>query len=153
MFNDIPGKFIGLILAFLLVVVAPFVNTTVDTTMTERRQIINDVTNFMDEVVDTRQINDAMLKEFNANLSSHGAIVNYEIIHLRRSVNADPANPGSFYTSYFEVPEADNVFWQQGDRIQVHIWIIGYTPTQEIAHKLVNLFVSDFDITLTARIR
>ena len=119
--NDLPGKFIGLLMAFVLTVVMPFVNTTVETEMLDRRSIIQDVTNFMDEVVDSRQINDAMLQELNTKLASYGVIVDYEITHLRRTVNPDPTEQGKPYTSYYEVEDDE---WKKSDRIAVHLSLI-----------------------------
>ena len=74
MANDIPGKFIGLLIAFVLTVVMPFVNTTVETEMLDRRSIISDVSNFIDEVVDSRQVTPSMLQELNTNLAAYGVI-------------------------------------------------------------------------------
>lgn len=149
--HDIPGKFIGLMLAFILTVVTPFVNTTVELEMLDRRSIITDVTNFIDEVVDSRQITDAMLKELNSNLASYGVTVDYEITHLKRDVNPDPLEPGSYYTSY--IPVGDTVPWEKGDRISVRVRTVGYSTTQTLAHRLVGMFVSELDRTIVARIR
>lgn len=148
--NDLPGKFIGLLMAFVLTVVMPFVNTTVETEMLDRRSIIQDVTNFMDEVVDSRQINDAMLQELNTKLASYGVIVDYEITHLRRTVNPDPTEQGKPYTSYYEVEDDE---WKKSDRIAVHVKTVGYSASQMLAHRITGLFISELDRTLVARIR
>lgn len=149
--NDIPGKFIGLLLAFVLTVVMPFVNTTVELEMLDRRSIITDTTNFIDEVIDSRQITDAMLKEFHTNISSYGVNVDYEITHLKRTVNPDPANPDAYYTNY--VPVSNDYPWEKGDRISVRVYTVGYSSTQTLAHKLIGLFISELDRTIVARIR
>lgn len=149
--HDLPGKFIGLLIAFICSVVMPFVNTTVELEMLDRRSIITDVTNFMDEVVDSRQITESMLRELNTSLASYGVNVDYEIQHLKRDVNPDPINPGGYYTNY--VPVGDSIPWEKGDRISVHVRTIGYSTTQYLAHKLVGLFVGELDRTIVARIR
>lgn len=149
--NDLPGKFIGLILAFVLTVVMPFVNTTVEGEMLDRRSIVMDITNFMDEVVDSRQITDAMLKELNTSLASYGVNVHYEITHYRRSVNPDPMGQFEYYTSY--IPVGDDVAYEQGDRISVRVYTLGVSTTQTVARKLTGMFIQKFDKTLTARIR
>lgn len=149
--RDIPGKFIGLLLAFALTVLVPFVNTTVTQELLDRRSIITDVTNFMDEVVDSRQLTDAMLRELNTNLASYGTSVNYTITHYRRTVNPDPLLKGKYYTNYVVVDSAEP--WQKGDRISVHVESISYSITETISHKLAGLFVPELDRVLTARIR
>lgn len=151
MFNDIPGKFFGLLLAFCLTVLMPFVNTTVELEMLDRRSIITDTTNFIDEVIDSRQITDAMIKEYNTRISSYGVTVDYDITHLKRSVNPDPLNPGEYYTSY--VPVGESIPWEKGDRISVRVYTVGYSSAQTLAHKIIGLFIGELDRTLVARIR
>ena len=150
MANDIPGKFIGLLIAFVLTVVMPFVNTTVETEMLDRRSIISDVSNFIDEVVDSRQVTPSMLQELNTNLAAYGVIVDYEIIHYRRTVNPDPLTKQASYTSYYVV---EDVEWRKSDRIAVHVRTVGYSNTQMLAHRVAGLFVAELDRTLVARIR
>ena len=89
MANDIPGKIIGLLLAFVLTVIMPFVTVTVENEMLDRRLIIDDVSNFIDEVIDSRNVTDAMINELNVNLASYGVTVDYDITHYARSVNSD----------------------------------------------------------------
>lgn len=148
--KDIPGKFIGILVAFVLCIVAPFVNTTVSNEMVDRRSIINDVTNFIDEVVDSRTITDAMLDELNVNLASHGMSVDYEITHYARSVDPDPTKDGDYYITYLE---RDDYNFAKGDKIAVRVYITSYSTTQSLAHKLAGIFVKDLDETITARIR
>lgn len=149
--NDIPGKFIGLLIAFVLTVVMPFVNTTVETEMLDRRSIITDVTNFVDEVIDSRQVSDSMLQELNTNLAAYGVIVDYDITHYRRTVNPDPLDAGKSYTSYYIV--GNNEEWLKSDRISVRVRTVGYSNTQMLAHRIAGLFVGELDRTITARIR
>ncbi|MCM1215121.1 MAG: hypothetical protein NC548_11445 [Lachnospiraceae bacterium] len=151
MSNDLPGKFIGILIAFFLAVVVPFVNTTVEQEMLDRRSIIMDITNFIDEVVDSRQITDAAIRELNTSLASYGTSVDYTITHYRRTVNPDPMQAGHYYTNYIIVDETED--WEKGDRISVTVQSIGYSTTESIAHKLVGMFVPDLDRTLAARIR
>ena len=149
--KDIPGKFIGLLLAFALTVLVPFVNTTVEQELLDRRSIIMDVTNFMDEVVDSRKITDAMLSELNTNIASYGTSCTYTITHYRRTINPDPVKPGSYYPSYVVVD--DNEPWQKGDRISVRVESVSYSTTETISHRIAGLFVPELNRTLVARIR
>lgn len=150
--HDIPGKFIGLILAFVLTVIMPFVTVTVENEMVDRRLIINDVTNFIDEVVDSRQVTDAMLDELNVNLASYGMTVDYEITRYARSVNADPLKSNAdYYVTY--VPQDDYRTFNKGDKISVHIYTVGYSSTETLSHRLTGMFVKDLEETITARIR
>ena len=150
--HDIPGKFVGLILAFVLTVLMPFVVVTVENEMLDRRLIINDVTDFIDEVVDSRKVTDAMLEELNVSLASYGMTVDYEITHYARSINADPLNEGSdYYVTY--VPQDDVTSYKKGDKISVRVYTVGYSSTESLVHKLTGMFIKDLDETITARIR
>lgn len=149
--HDLPGKFIGIIIAFVLAVVVPFVNTTVQQEMLDRRSAVMDVTNFIDEVVDSRQITDAAVRELNSSLASYGTSFDYEVTHYRRTVNPDPMKSGSYYTNYIVVDSEQE--WERGDRISVRLFTIGHSTTETISHKLSGLFVPELDRTIAARIR
>ncbi len=147
--HDIPGKFIGLLLAFLLLVIVPFANTSLENEMIDRRAIVMDVTNFIDQVVDSREITDAELREFNARLASYGVTVNYEITRYQMSVN--PGVGQTTVTTYFPSKELDK--WNTGDRIQIHVWTTGYSGSQALSHALTGIYTSELDRTFVARIR
>lgn len=150
--NDIPGKIVGLLLAFVLVVLMPFVTVTVENEMLDRRLIVTDVTNFIDEVVDSRSVSDSMLDELNVNLAKYGMTVDYEITHYARSVNVDPTDAGGdYYVTYVRKDDTRN--YQKGDKISVHVYVTSYSASESLAHKLTGMFVKDLDVTITARIR
>lgn len=151
MANDIPGKIIGLLLAFVLVIIMPFVTVTIENEMVDRRLIITDVTNFIDEVVDSRHVTDGMIDELNVNLAKYGMSVNYEITHYKRSVNVDPITDEDYYVTF--IPDNNIKDYAKGDKISVRVYVTSYSATQSLAHKLTGVFVRDLDTTITARIR
>lgn len=153
--NDIPGKFIGLLLAFILMVIMPFVTVTIEGEMLDRRLIVDDVCTFVDSVVDSRQVSDADVEQLNLALASYGVTVDYEITHYKMSVNPDPISKGSYYITYVKMnPDSVGVnTYDQGDKISVHVKGIGYSTTETLAHKLSGMFVKNLDFTITARIR
>lgn len=151
MANDLPGKFIGLILAFILTVIMPFVTVQVENEMMDRRMIINNVTDFIDEVIDSRNITDAMIDELNVSLASYGVTVNYDITRYARSVNSDPITDSNYYVTY--MPIEDTTTFNKGDKISVHVYTVGYSSSAALAHKLTGMFIKDLDETVTARVR
>ena len=60
--NDVPGKFIGFIVAFFLCVVGPVVNIASQQEMLARRQVVMEMSNFIDEVTDSRRYTPQMRK-------------------------------------------------------------------------------------------
>lgn len=151
MANDLPGKFIGIVLAFVLTVIMPFVTVQVENEMMDRRMIINNVTDFIDEVIDSRNITDAMIDELNVSLASYGVTVNYEISRYARSVNSDPITDSNYYVTY--LPQEDTTTFNKGDKISVRVYTVGYSSSGALAHKLTGMFVKDLDETITARVR
>lgn len=150
--RDIPGKLLGIFVAVALMIIMPFVTVTVESGMIDRREIIMAVTDFIDEVVDSRNITDAMLSELNTSISSHGILVDYEIEHYCRSVDPDPLSEGDYYTTFVKDVTNSREF-QKGDKISVHVYSTGYSAAETISHKLAGLFIPKLDETLTARIR
>lgn len=150
--RDLAGKFVGLLVAVALTIIMPFVSTTVESSMLDRREVVMAVTSFIDEVVDSRHITDAMLSELNTTISAQGALVDYEIEHYCRSVDPDPLKDGNYYVTY--VKDIDNSrTYNKGDKISVHFYTTGYSATETISHKLAGLFIPKLDETITARIR
>lgn len=149
--NDLPGKIIGVLLAFVLCVIVPFVANSTQNEMLDRRMIINHVTAFLDAVIDSREVTDVALSELNVNLASYGIIVDYEITRYALSVDPDPVNPGSYVNNY--VVMSDNSHYNKGDKLSIRVYTVGYSSTQALAHTLTGIFVKNLDETITVRIR
>ena len=151
MSNDLPGKFIGIIIAFILTIVMPFVNISVEDELINRRLIVTDICSFIDEVVDSRSITDAMLKDLNVSLAQYGSTVDYEITRYVKSVNVDPTSTADFYVSYIQ--NDDTTLFNKGDKISVRVFTHGYSASGYLAHKLTGVFIPNLNTTITARIR
>lgn len=149
--HDIPGKVIGVLLAFVMVVVATFAISVTTAEMLDRRSAFMVMCEFVDGVIDSRQITDSELRDFNAKIQSYGMTVDYTITREMRSVDPDPLNPGGYVRTY--IPTDNNRVYNQGDHITLHVKSIGYSSSTALAHSLTNMFVEPFDETITARIR
>lgn len=149
--HDIPGKMLGVFLAFVLIVVAPFVITVTTTEMLDRRAAYMTMCEFVDGVIDSREITDSELKEFNSKIQSYGMTMDYTITREMRSVDPDPINPGEYVRTY--IPTEKNMKYNQGDHIILRVHALGYSSSSSLAHSLVGMFVEDFDETIVARIR
>lgn len=149
--HDIPGKVIGLFIAFFLVVVAPFVVTVTTSEMLNRRAAYMTMCEFVDSVVDSRQITDAELKEFNSKIQTYGMTMDYSITREIRSVDPDPLSTDGYIRTY--IPTSENKVYNQGDHIVLRVRAIGYSTSSGLAHSLIGMFVDDFDETVVARIR
>ena len=148
--NDLPGKIFGIIMGFILCVVMPFVNTASSQEMDNRRLVIEDVSDFLDSVCDGRVISEAEISALNARLSSYGMILDYDIHRYARTVNPDYTGH-DYVVDYVEVD--DITTYNKGDKIIIHVYEVSNSSTISLSRKMVGLFVSDFDLTIAARVR
>lgn len=149
--SDIIGKFLGILLIFMLLVLAPFIEYSAQKESMDSRAIVSVVNNFIDEVVDSREITDNMLKQLNSDLASYSVMVDYEIIREKRVIDPDPLNPGEYYPSL--VVADDNRHYEQGDHITVRVYAVGTTASATIAYKLAHVVTPKLDYTFSARVR
>lgn len=152
MTSDIIGKFMGLALAFVLLIVAPFVERSAQIESLDSRAAIADVTNFIDSVVDSRHITDSMLKELNSKLASYSILFDYEITREMRVVDYDPSNKNTKTATYWIVAD-DNRNYLQGDHITVRIFKVGHSSSSMVSSRLASIFIPDLDYTFSARVR
>lgn len=149
--SDIPGKVVGILLAFVLCIIFPFVIISTEEEMISRRLIVEEVSSFIDSVIDGRVITDAELRELNASLAAHGMLLDYDIHRYVRSVNPDPTKEEGYLVSYIE--RDDNMKYDKGDKVSIHVYEVSHAATSTLSHKLTGLYMRDFDLTITARVR
>lgn len=149
--NDIPGKFLGIILVAALCIMMPFVNVTINEEIDARHLIIEDMSDYIDSITDGRVNSDADQKAFEAKLASYGMVLDYEVTRQARTVNPDPFSQDDYYVSYVEMD--DTTHFEKGDKVTVHVWQVSGTTTGNIARRIAGIFSRDLDFTITARVR
>lgn len=149
--TDIFGRVFGVILAFILLFIAPFTMVTLSQEMVARRTILNEMQSFIDETIDSRQVTDQQLEDFYLGISGLGPIVDVEISRYVRTVDPDPVEEGEIYVTY--VYSEDNRTYNQGDKVSVRVHSIGYTGTQKFLRAITGLFLPQIDYTLAGRVR
>ena len=149
--TDIFGRVFGVILAFILLFIAPFTMVTLSQEMVARRTILNEMQSFIDETIDSRQVTDQQLEDFYLGISGLGPIVDVEISRYVRTVDLDPVEEGEIYVTY--VYSEDNRTYNQGDKVSVRVHAIGYTGTQKFLRAITGLFLPQIDYTLAGRVR
>ena len=149
--TDIFGRVFGVILAFILLFIAPFTMVTLSQEMVARRTILNEMQSFIDETIDSRQVTDQQLEDFYLGISGLGPIVDVEISRYVRKVDPYPVEEGEIYVTY--VYSEDNRTYNQGDKVSVRVHAIGYTGTQKFLRAITGLFLPQIDYTLAGRVR
>jgi hypothetical protein len=149
--NDIAGKVISLIICFIMLIAAPLTLVSVSEDMTSRRSVLNEVSNFIDEVVDTKTISDDRLADFNLGIASHGLLLNVTVKREKRVTNPDPDSEGKTYTRYLPVT---NIYdYQTGDIVKVEIRQLGYNGRQRFIQRLTRLRTPPLNFSLAGRVR
>ncbi|WP_105614117.1 hypothetical protein [Vallitalea okinawensis] len=147
--SDILSKFLGVILAFILLAGAPITIHTLSSDLTMKRGVMNEMTNFIDKVTDTGKIADVELADFYLASSSYGVAMDVEIKRYVRVINPDGA--GGTYTTY---TRSDNISsWNQGDIIQVTVKAIDWSSSQRITWQLLRITQPKFETTLAGMVR
>lgn len=127
--SDFINKIIGLFMVFILLVLAPLIINSLSTSLTMKRAVLNEMTNFIDKVTDSGRITAPQKTDFfYLGCSSHGVTVDVRIKRYIRVVNSDGA--GSTITTYVLSDKIDN--WNQGDIIEVEVEAIDYTSAQKL---------------------
>lgn len=149
--RDLPGKFVGIILAVILCTVVPFQIIVAEEEMINRRLIVEDMRDYVDAIIDGRVNSDADRKAFESKLASYGLLLDYEIIRYSRSVNPDPLSGDSYYVTYIQMD--DITTFNKGDKIELHVYQLSGSTTGNIARRLTGMFMRNFDVRITARVR
>lgn len=148
--SDIFSKIFGVILAFVLSILTPYTITTMVDDMVARRSIMNEMTMFIDEVIDTGEVTEEQLADFQLGCNSYGPIVQIEVKRYVKTIDPDVVNGGT-YTTY--VLGDDNRHYNQGDHVQVTVHTIGYTGAQRLVMATVGILTPKFECTLSGRVR
>lgn len=149
--TDVFSKILAVCLAFVLCILSPIALTSLMDDMVARRSIMNEMSAFIDEVIDSGKITDEQMADFQLGCNSYGPVVNIEIRRYVKTTNPDPKNPGKTYTSYVMSDTATN--FNQGDHIQVTVETIGYTGSQRIVMATLGTLLPRFNCTFSARVR
>lgn len=149
--NDIFGKVLGALIAFILLFIAPFTWATLSNEMVARRTIMNEMQTFIDETIDSRQVTDAQLEDLYLGISGLGPVLDVEVSRYVRVVDPDPKIDGGIYTTY--VYSDDNRVYNQGDKVKLRVHAIGYTGTQKVLRSTIGAWLPKIDYTFSARVR
>lgn len=147
--TDLINKILGVLLAFVLLIGAPFVINAMSKDLTMNRSVLNEMTNFIDKITDKGTLTDQDKADFYLGISSYGASMDATIKRYMKVVNPD--GNGGTYASY--VYSDDLLTWNPGDIIQVTVRAIDYTGAQRLQNRLLRMTPAKFNQTLAGMIR
>lgn len=152
--SDILGKILGVIIAFVLCILAPLTIVTMSDDMVDRRAIYSEMTTFVDQIIDTGELTKEQLADFMYGVSSYGPVCEVKIVRYIRVVN--PKAGGGITVSYTPTDiyaEGSHINFNQGDLIQVHVEAVEYTGMQKVARLALGTALRPLDYTVTGRVR
>lgn len=149
--TDVFGKILGVVVAFVLLFIAPFMWVTLSNESAARRVIMNEMQGFLDETMDSRQVTDTQLEDFYLGISGLGPICDVDISRYVRTVDPDPKKPGSVYVTF--VYSEDNKKYNQGDKIKLRVHAISYTGAERMLRSTVGVWMPNIDYTFAVRVR
>ena len=152
--GDVFGKILGVILAFILCIMAPLTIVAMSDDMADRRAIYSDITNLIDQTIDTGEITEQQLRSFLYAVSSHGPVCDVKITRQMRVVN--PSSDGGTVTTYVPTDmfiDGAPMHFNSGDLIQISVKAVEYTGAQRIARLSIGQALQPIDYTVAGRIR
>lgn len=119
--------------------------------------MLNSTRDFVDEVIDTREITPQMEQDFNLALASGEVVYRAEIYREVKKIDPDPLNlgtdttTGGTVTSWITVDDYST--FNTGDRITVETQAVSVGPYEAIANLILRLPADTSKIVKQARVR
>lgn len=149
--SSVVGMTVALIILVMLEVVTPFYYIGIIQWARSENEMMSDVTSLVDKVIDTRQLTDDMLADFNLALAAKPLNYTATITRETRVVNPDPQNPGKTYTTYVLADDISQ--WYQGDIITVHVETFGESIYTVISNRIMGLGTGQNSFQVSGRVR
>jgi hypothetical protein len=151
---DTISKILSIVLIFLMLVLAPLLISYKIDDAVARREILFEVTQFIDKVRDTQSVTDADLDQFYQNCNSHGLTVDVRVRRLVKTVVIDPHPENDSYTEEVTVEYTINddpaalYNFNKGDGVQVVVEEIGISPSRSFMYRVLGADSGPLKFTL-----
>lgn len=149
--SSIIGMVVGIIIAFLCLVVSPIYHTSIINWRDDMNTAQTAARNFVDKVIDTGEISDITLTDLNLMLATCTCSFDYEIWRETKVVN--PAGAGRTYTTWQQVEIRSDTLWETGDIVTIEIRQTSQGIFQRLAAGFFNTTYSNRVIRLSGMVR
>lgn len=147
--TDFLNRVLSLIIAFILLVIAPLAIYFMYEYEQAKFLIIKDISFFIDNVTLKGSVEKHDINELEVNVNSHGIPVKVTVSRLMRVVTTD-VNSNQRYT-YFKIDDLSGL--NVGDIIQVKVKEIGYSVHRAFISRFLFINLNDFEVTLAGVVR
>lgn len=148
--SDFINKVITIALIFILLVMAPLLISYKTDEMMAKRQILNDVANFIDMVKDTGSLSQDNLDKLYIDCNSYGIAVN---VKVKRLIRTEITKDGESKTVYYSVDKVEELeSMNKGDIIKVTVEEIGISTARRLAYNILKLDEGKFEFSLAGTV-
>ena len=155
---DAITKVIGVLLAFVLLVLAPMTISRMSGDMATKRQVLNEVTMFIDKVTDKASISGVDIDDLMLGVNSYGGAFDVQVIRYFRVAVRDSTRGGEVRSIYYATDDVftsagGEVLLNIGDAVQVRVTAITRTRGQNLLQGLFRVAEPPFNFTLAGTVR
>lgn len=143
------SRIISLILAFLMLIIAPLIYSYSVSEMEDRRLILNDVTSFLDKVTDKGTITEDDLTQFALQVNSHGMVIKPTIKRLIRASVTTPE--GNVRTINVAVDDIYSL--NQRDTVQVTLEEVSVSAYRKLIQAILRIDEGPYTLEMAAVVR
>lgn len=145
---DTISKILSIVLIFLMLVLAPLLISYKIDDAVARREVLFEVTQFIDKVRDTQSVTDADLDQFYQNCNSHGLTVDVRVRRLVKTVVVDPHTEEVTVEYTINDDPAALYNFNKGDGVQVVVEEIGISPSRSFMYRVLGADSGPLKFTL-----
>lgn len=143
------SRVISLVLAFIMLIIAPLLYSYSISEMENRRLLLNEVNQFLDKVTDKGEITEDDLTEFYLEVSSYGMVIKPTVKRLVRTTVITPE--GKTKTTYIA---ADDIYsLNQRDVVQVTLKEISASNYRRILSSFLRVNEGLYHLEMAAVVR
>lgn len=143
------SRVVGIILAFLMLVVAPLLNTYGTQEMENRMETLNDVSEFLDKVTDKGEISEDDLNEFYLAAESHGMTLDVKVERLVKT--ATLLDDGTVSTAYIVAEDYSNL--NVGDIVKVELKELSTTPYKKLLNTFLRIEKRTYELDMAKMVK
>lgn len=145
---DTISKILSIVLIFLMLVLAPLLISYKIDDAVARREVLFEVTQFIDKVRDTQSVTDADLDQFYQNCNSHGLTVDVRVRRLVKTVVIDSHTEEVTVEYTINDDPAALYNFNKGDGVQVVVEEIGISPSRSFMYRVLGADSGPLKFTL-----
>lgn len=144
--SDFINKVVSIALAFVMLVLAPLqLSYKVDESIA-KREILSEVSLFIDKAKDTLSITEEDLNKLYVACNSSGMAVD---VKVKRLIRSDISKEGRIETVYYAVDDfKDLELMNAGDVVKVTVSEIGISTARRLTHTLLKIDDGKFEFSL-----